>query len=96
VPIYPLIFLVASPSVGAESIVDDRPSKVKIRQPEGGNPKYAEAFRDRPAIYPALSVVRPGKPLVIVEGESDCLLLAQARPPRSRAGMSWQRGDGDH
>ena len=51
---------------------------VKIRQPEGRKPKYAEAFRDRPAIYPAPSIVRPGKPLVIVEGEFDALLLGEA------------------
>jgi hypothetical protein len=55
----------------------DRVALVKIRQPEGRKPKYAEAFRDRPAIYPAPSVVRPGKPLVIVEGEFDALLLGQ-------------------
>ena len=40
-------------------------------------PKYIEGFRDRPAIYPAPSVVRPGKPLVVVEGELDGLLLGQ-------------------
>ena len=45
--------------------------------PRGSEPKYAEAFRDRPAIYPAPAVVRPGKPLVIVEGEFDALLLGQ-------------------
>ncbi len=51
----------------------DRLAMVKIRRPSGSEPKYAEAFRDRPAIYPAPSVVRPGKPLVIVEGEFDAL-----------------------
>ena len=55
----------------------DRLAMVKIRQPEGRKPKYAEAFRDRPAIYPAASVVRPGMPLVVVEGEFDALLLGQ-------------------
>ena len=55
----------------------DRLAMVKIRRPEGSEPKYAEAFRDRPAIFPAPSVVRPGKPLVIVEGEFDALLLGQ-------------------
>ena len=45
--------------------------------PRGAKPKYAEAFRDRPALFPAPSVVRPGKPLVIVEGEFDALLLGQ-------------------
>ena len=55
----------------------DRLCLVKIRQPEGKRPKYVEAYRDRPAMFPAPSVVRPGKPLVVVEGEFDCLLLAQ-------------------
>jgi DNA primase len=55
----------------------NRLTMVKIRQPEGTRPKYAEAFRDRPAMFPAPSVVRPGEPLVIVEGEFDALLLGQ-------------------
>ena len=50
---------------------------VKIRQPDGRTPKYGEAFRDRPAIYPAPSMVQPGRPLVICEGEFDALLLGQ-------------------
>jgi hypothetical protein len=56
----------------------DRLTLVKIRRPEGKEPKYAEAFRDRPSIYPAAVAVRPGKPLVVCEGELDTLLLAQA------------------
>ncbi len=55
----------------------DRLALVKIRRPEGSKPKYADAFRDRPALYPARSCVRPGKPLVICEGEFDAMLLAQ-------------------
>jgi Toprim-like len=55
----------------------DRLAMVKIRRPEGSTPKYAEAFRDRPSIYPAPSVVRIGKPLIVVEGEFDALLLGQ-------------------
>jgi DNA primase len=55
----------------------DRLAMVKIRRPSGSEPKYAEAFRDRPAIFPASEAVRPGMPLVVVEGEFDCLLLAQ-------------------
>ena len=50
---------------------------VKIRQPEGRKPKYAEAFRDRPRVYPDPAVIEPGRPLVIVEGEFDALLLGQ-------------------
>ena len=30
----------------------DRLAMVKIRQPEGKSPKYGEAFRDRPTLYP--------------------------------------------
>jgi hypothetical protein len=57
--------------------VGDRLALVKIRQPEGRNPKYVEAFRDRPGIFPDPSVIEPGVPLVIVEGEFDALLLGQ-------------------
>jgi CHC2 zinc finger/Toprim-like len=51
---------------------------LKIRQPEGSTPKYAQAFGDRPALYPTPEAVRPGKPLVVTEGEFDALLLGQA------------------
>jgi hypothetical protein len=40
--------------------------------------KYVEAYRDRPGIYPDPAVIEPGRPLVVCEGEFDCLLLAQA------------------
>ena len=50
---------------------------VKIRQPAGREPKYAEAFADRPRIYPGPEAIRPGTPLVIVEGEFDAVLLGQ-------------------
>jgi len=56
----------------------DRLALVKIRQPEGKRPKYAEAYRDKPALYPTPEAVRPGKPLVVTEGEFDALLLGQA------------------
>jgi hypothetical protein len=55
----------------------DRLALVKIRQPEGTKPKYAEAFRDRPRIFPDPAAVEPGHPLVIAEGELDALLLGQ-------------------
>jgi hypothetical protein len=55
----------------------DRLAMVKIRRPKGSAPKYAEAFRDRPSIYPAPDSVRPGKPLIVVEGELDALLVGQ-------------------
>ena len=56
----------------------ERLTLVKIRQPGGTRPKYVEAFRDRTTIFPAPSGIRPGKPIVIVEGEFDALLLGQA------------------
>ncbi len=56
----------------------DRLTLVKIRQPEGRKPKYGEAYRDRPGIFPSPAVIEPGKPLVVTEGEFDCLLLGQA------------------
>jgi hypothetical protein len=46
----------------------DRLALVKIRQPEGREPKYAEAFRDRLRIFPGPEAIRPGWPLVIGEG----------------------------
>jgi hypothetical protein len=55
----------------------NRLALVKIRQPEGTEPKYAEAFRDRPTLYPGPEAIRQGWPLVIPEGEFDRLLLAQ-------------------
>ena len=55
----------------------DRLAMVKIRRPEGSEPKYAEVFRDRPGMFPGPAIVRPGKPLFVCEGEFDALLLAQ-------------------
>jgi DNA primase len=55
----------------------DRLARVKIRRPEGSEPRYAEAFSDRPRIYPGPEVIRPGAPLAIVEGEFDRMLLGQ-------------------
>jgi hypothetical protein len=53
---------------------------VKVRQPDGRRPKYAEAFRDptRLVCYPGPEAVRPGRPLVIVEGEFDAMALGDA------------------
>jgi hypothetical protein len=52
---------------------------VKLRQPEGTKPKYREVFRDpsRLVCYPGPEMIRPGRPLVITEGEFDALLLGQ-------------------
>ena len=61
----------------------DRLALAKIRQPEGSRPKYAEAFRDRPAIFPGHAAIPPGRPLVVVEGEFDALLLGQELADRA-------------
>lgn len=56
---------------------EDRSSLVKVRQPEGARPKHADAFRDRPSLYPGTHVIRVGRPLVIAEGEFDAILVGQ-------------------
>lgn len=50
---------------------------VKIRQPDGRRPKYVEAYRDssRLVCYPGPEVIRPGRPLIVAEGEFDALCL---------------------
>ena len=62
-----------------------RLTKVKIRRfpfPDL-DPRYAEAYSDRPLIFPDPAAIRPGKPLIVSEGEFDCLLLAQQLPEAS-------------
>ncbi len=57
------------------------PTLVKIRQPAGIEPKYREVYRDRDrhlGLYPGPGAILAGRPLIIVEGEFDCLLLGQA------------------
>src|SRR5262249_137701 len=74
------------PSVVIPWFVGDRLALVKIRPhdewrasfpKERRPPKYIEAFRDCPTLYPAASVIRPGKRLIIPEGELETLLLGQ-------------------
>jgi hypothetical protein len=64
----------------------ERLAMVKVRPPdewrgrfreEDRPPKYVEAFRDRPGVYPGIEAVEPGRPLVVAEGEFDSLLLGQ-------------------
>jgi hypothetical protein len=50
---------------------------LKIRQPDGRIPKYVEAHRDRPSLFPGPEVIKPGRALVVCEGEFDALLLGQ-------------------
>jgi hypothetical protein len=49
----------------------------KIRRTWNREPSYIEVFRDRPLIFPGPKVIEPGRPLVVVEGEFDALLLGQ-------------------
>jgi hypothetical protein len=53
---------------------------VKIRQPDRREPKYVQAFGDpaRLVCYPGPDTIRRGRPLVIVEGEFDALVLGEA------------------
>jgi hypothetical protein len=74
------------PGIVVPEFDGDRLTLVKIRVPdswimrfpEDRRPgKYLTAFRDRPTIYPGAGVIRPGDPLIIVEGAFDALLLQQ-------------------
>lgn len=55
--------------------------KVRLLSPwktrDGREVRYDEVFRDRPTVYPSPDAIRPGLPLVAVEGEFDGLLLHQ-------------------
>ncbi|MDG3006080.1 CHC2 zinc finger domain-containing protein [Paludisphaera mucosa] len=55
----------------------DRLACIKLRRTDGRDPKYLEILRDAPKAFPNLARVRPGFPLVVVEGEFDALLLGQ-------------------
>ena len=61
----------------------DRLTRVKIRRISNGEPRYAEAFSDRPLIYPSPGAIRVGEPLVVCEGEFDAMLLGQELPEAS-------------
>ncbi len=82
--------------------VGDNLALVKVRQPEGRKPKYAEVYRDwdrPPTIYPSPATIRPGRPLVVVEGEFDCLLLDQALGERAAVvtlGSAMRQARGRH
>jgi DNA primase len=60
--------------------VGTRLTRIKIRRIHDGKPRYAEAYSDHPLIFPDPAVIISGKPLIICEGEFDCLLLAQQLP----------------
>lgn len=54
----------------------DRLALLKVRRLDDRGPKYTEIFRERPTLYAPLGFW-PGRPVVITEGEADCLLLGQ-------------------
>jgi hypothetical protein len=64
---------------GRLALVKVRPPDAwRARFPEGRRPpKYIEAFRDRPGLYAAPGTIRPGRPLIVVEGEFERLLVGQ-------------------
>ena len=72
-----------TPPGSARPLGSARLTRIKIRRIDDGKPKYAEAYSDRPLIYPDPAVIRPGWPLIICEGEFDCMLLAQQLPEAS-------------
>ena len=57
---------------------DGRLAKVNVRRLREGDQKskYMSAFEDRPSLY-SLATIRPGSPLVAVEGEFEAMLLHQ-------------------
>ena len=72
-----------------------RLTRIKIRRIDDGKPKYAEAYSDRPLIYPDPAVIRPGKPLIVSEGEFDCHAAgpATSRGERHHPGIGSARTD---
>ena len=55
-----------------------RLARVKVRRlglSKGA--RYIEAFASGPRVYPGPEAIRPGTPLIIVEGEFDCMLMQQ-------------------
>jgi CHC2 zinc finger len=66
-----------------------RLTRIKIRRIDDGKRKYAEAFQDRPLIFPDPAVIRPGEPLIICEGNSTpCFSVNSCR---RRASSPWDR-----
>jgi DNA primase len=51
--------------------------KLVVKQPKGLKPSYRIIYHNDPSVYPRLSSIVPGRPLIVVEGELDCLLMRQ-------------------
>jgi hypothetical protein len=57
---------------------DGAPMMIQIRRPDGCEPKYkATKGSRRIGFYPEPAIIRPGRPVIIAEGEFDALLLGQ-------------------
>jgi DNA primase len=56
---------------------DGQVTAINLRQPEGRKPKYRKVYQSSPTIYPDPEAVQPGRPVVVVEGELDALLVGQ-------------------
>jgi hypothetical protein len=62
--------------------------RIKVRQPPGKQPKYVEVFTDPdrpPVLYPDPALIRPGRPVILAEGEFDALALGEALGDRAVA-----------
>jgi hypothetical protein len=57
-------------------VEQNRLTLIKVRQPEGRKPKYAEVYRHNPSLYGAAPIL-PGRPVVVTEGELDAVLVSQ-------------------
>jgi hypothetical protein len=51
--------------------------KKRLMGPTPAGTRYAWVYRDNPTVYPDPAAIKPGKPLIVVEGEFDCLLIQQ-------------------
>jgi hypothetical protein len=58
-------------------------TRLKIRRIDDGKPRYAEAYRNRPRIFPDPANIKIGLALLLLEGEFDALLLGQEIPEAS-------------
>jgi DNA primase len=55
---------------------DGRLMRIKVRTLRG-TLKYLTPYNAKPEVFPSVDAIQPGLPLIVVEGEFDCLLVAQ-------------------
>ncbi len=74
----------------------DRLVRISVRQPEGAEPRYRRVFdAGGPSVrlFLASGLVRPGIPLVLVEGELDALLMGQTLAATATVATLGSAGD---